>query len=51
MLGRRVQTLGDGPREGRHVARLDASSLPSGTYFLRLEAEHAVRTEKMTVIR
>ena len=51
VLGRRVQTLDNGPRKGRHAARLDASDLPSGTYFLRLEAEHAVRTEKMTVIQ
>lgn len=51
VLGRRVQTLAEGAKIGRHSTRLEASELPSGTYFLRLEAESAVRTEKIVVIR
>jgi hypothetical protein len=51
VLGRRVRTLDAGTQEGRHTVQLDASDLPSGTYFLRLEAEREIRTERIRVIR
>ena len=52
MLGRRVQTLASGRRQGgRHVVDLDASRLTSGVYFARLEADGATRTRKIVVVK
>jgi hypothetical protein len=51
LLGRRVQTLVQQQQEGRHEQRLDTSRLPSGTYFLRLQAGGTVKTQKLTVVR
>ena len=51
ILGRRVQTVVDGEREGRHKRQLDTSRLASGVYFLRLRAEGATKTQKLTVVR
>ena len=51
VLGRRVQTVVDGEREGRHKQQLDTSRLASGVYFLRLRAEGATKTQKLTVVR
>ncbi|MFB6232130.1 MAG: T9SS type A sorting domain-containing protein [Salinibacter sp.] len=51
ILGRRVQTVVDGEREGRHKRQLDVSRLASGVYFLRLQAEGQTRTQKLTVVR
>ena len=51
VLGRRVQTVVDGEREGRHKRQLDTSRLASGVYFLRLRAEGATKTQKLTVVR
>jgi hypothetical protein len=51
VLGRRVQTVVDGEREGRHQRQLDTSRLASGVYFLRLRAEGATKTQKLTVVR
>jgi len=51
VLGRRVRTVVSGPKEGRHGQTLDTSSLPSGVYFLRLETDGQVRTQKLTVVR
>ena len=51
LLGRRVQTLVRQEQEGRHERRLDTSRLPSGTYFLRLQAGGTVKTQKLTVVR
>ena len=51
LLGRRVQTLVQQEQEGRHERRLDTSRLPSGTYFLRLQAGGTVKTQKLTVVR
>jgi hypothetical protein len=51
ILGRRVQTVVDGEREGRYKRQLDTSRLASGVYFLRLRAEGATKTQKLTVVR
>jgi hypothetical protein len=51
VLGRQVRTVVSDQKEGRHERTLDVSRLPSGVYFLRLEAEGEVRTQKLTVVR
>ncbi|MCS4116056.1 hypothetical protein GGP49_003006 [Salinibacter ruber] len=52
VLGRRVATLADGKKQaGRHEVSLEASDLPSGVYFGRLEAGGQTRTQKITVVR
>jgi hypothetical protein len=51
VLGRRVRTVTQGRREGRHEVRLDISNLTSGVYFLRLTAGDATRTQRLTVVR
>jgi hypothetical protein len=41
VLGRRLAVLDDGLRqEGSHQVVLDASDLPTGTYFCRFRADH-----------
>ena len=51
VLGRRVQTLVAGPSTGRAELQLDVSGLPSGTYFLQLQAGAEVKTQRLTVVR
>jgi hypothetical protein len=51
VLGRQVQTIVDGEREGRQSMQVNVSDLPSGVYFLRLEAESQMKTQRMTVVR
>ena len=52
VLGRRVTTLVDRKEAaGRKTTAIDPSSLSSGTYFVRLQAEGSVRTEQITVVR
>ena len=52
VLGRKVATPVEGKQPaGRHEAAVEASRLPSGTYFLRLEAGRFSATRKMTVTR
>jgi hypothetical protein len=52
VLGRRVARLVDGPQPaGRHQARIDATRLPSGTYFVRMRAEDFTKTRRLTVTR
>jgi hypothetical protein len=52
LLGRRVRTLRSGPvPAGRTEIRADVSELPSGTYFVRLEAGGRVQTKRLTVVR
>jgi hypothetical protein len=42
LLGKTVAVLADGMRnEGIHTVKADASSWPSGTYFLRMEADES----------
>ncbi|MFB6278147.1 MAG: T9SS type A sorting domain-containing protein, partial [Salinibacter sp.] len=52
VLGQRVATLIDGQQSAGHKElRLDTSSFGSGVYFLRLQTEGAVQTERLTVVR
>jgi hypothetical protein len=51
MLGRQVRTIAEGRREGRQERQVDVSSLPSGRYFLRLQAGGQTRTQKLTVVQ
>jgi lysophospholipase L1-like esterase len=51
-LGREVAVLVDREVEaGRHAAVFDGSSLPSGTYLVRLKAAGTVRTRTLTLVR
>lgn len=52
MLGRNVVTLLDQQlRPGTYSVRFDASQLPSGAYFYRLQAGSMVETKKLVVVR
>lgn len=51
ILGRRVQTVVDGEREGRHKQQLNVSRLASGVHFLRLQTENATKTQRLTVVQ
>jgi hypothetical protein len=52
LLGRRVAQLVDGPRSaGRHEVALSAGRWPSGTYFVRMQAGSASKTQRLTVVR
>jgi len=51
VLGRQVGTLVRGKRKGRHETSLDVSDLSSGTYFLRLKTEDALKTRRLTVLQ
>ncbi len=50
-LGRVMRTVVASRTEGRHKIRIDVSTLPSGTYFLRLTAGSATQTERLVVVR
>jgi len=52
-LGQQVATIYRGtPQAGeRQTVQLDARALPSGTYFLRLQAGRQAKTERLTVVR
>ncbi|PSQ87072.1 MAG: hypothetical protein BRD30_08965, partial [Bacteroidetes bacterium QH_2_63_10] len=53
LLGRRVTTLYDGtPTPGQQQrVQMDASTLPSGAYLLRLRAAGRTETQRVTVLR
>ena len=53
MLGRKAATLFEGtPTPGESTRlRLDASTLPSGAYLLRLRAAGRTETQRVTVLR
>ncbi|WP_412061364.1 thrombospondin type 3 repeat-containing protein [Rubrivirga sp. IMCC45206] len=56
LLGRTVRTLADGTfQAGHHVATLEAGSLATGVYVLRMEATGPdgpfLRTERFTILR
>ncbi len=51
VLGRRVRTLAQTKREGRHEQPLDVSDLSSGVYILRLQGEGGVDTQRLTVVK
>jgi hypothetical protein len=51
-LGRQVVTIMQGRKdEGRHQRQIDTSRLPSGVYFLRLEARDAIQTQRLSIVR
>ena len=51
-LGREVTVLRDGTVEaGQHEAVFDGSSLPSGVYVWRLEADREVQAGRLTLLR
>lgn len=51
VLGRQVSTLVDRQKSsGRHQVRLNATSLPSGMYFVRLQADNVQKTRRITVV-
>lgn len=50
LLGRRVATVADGPRaSGSHEVHIDAQSLSSGIYFVRLTAGQETRHRQIIV--
>jgi hypothetical protein len=52
VLGRRVARLVDEKRRtGVHQAQLDAGTLPSGKYFVRMRAGPFQQTRQLTVVR
>ena len=51
LMGREVRTLARGPQEGRTEMQVGLSGLPSGIYFLRLQAGGTTKTQKMTIVR
>lgn len=52
VLGRELAVLVDGSlAPGDHTVTFDAGELPSGVYLYRLQAEDAVRTGVMTLLR
>ena len=52
-LGQRVRTLFDGVGQpaSQQLVALDAANLPSGMYFVRLQAPQGTRTQQIAVIR
>lgn len=52
LTGTRVRTLADGHHErGTYEQTFDASSLPSGSYFARLQTPDGVQSRRMTLLR
>ncbi len=50
--GRRVSTLYTGhPTAGRHELAWDANGLPSGVYFIHLQAGHVQQTQTVTLLK
>jgi hypothetical protein len=51
-LGREILTLVNAPMAaGRHTVQFDASPLPSGVYYYRLNFEGRVLTKRMTLLK
>jgi hypothetical protein len=52
VLGRKVATLIDGTQNaGSHNATFDASRLPSGIYYYKLQSQNFIETRAMTLIK
>jgi hypothetical protein len=53
VLGQRVKTLYQGtPQAGEmNEVTFDADAMPSGVYFVRMQADGQTRTERLTVVR
>ena len=52
-LGQKVSTLyrGTPPAEQTMEATVRTETLPSGTYFVRMQAADQTRTQRLTVVR
>jgi hypothetical protein len=53
VLGQRVETLYQGTPQAEQLrdVTLDASSLSSGVYFVRMKADGQTTTQRLTVVR
>jgi ELWxxDGT repeat protein len=51
VLGRQMRTVAAPPDAGRHEHQLRTDGLPSGVYFLRLQAGDTVKTQQLTVVQ
>jgi hypothetical protein len=52
ILGREITTLVQGEKTvGSYEVEFDATALPSGTYFYRLQAGNFVETKKMVLMK
>jgi hypothetical protein len=52
LLGRHIATLHNGMLEaGEHKFTFDASALPSGIYFTRVQAGEFVKTQKLLLLK
>lgn len=52
VMGRHISTLVDAPMSaGQHAVTFDASSLSSGTYFVRMQAGRQLFTSKMMLVK
>jgi hypothetical protein len=52
MLGRAIETIAEGRQTpGEHTVRWDATGVPAGVYFCRLEAGGFVRTMRLVLVR
>ena len=51
IMGRRVRTLVEGERSGRHEIPLNVSQLASGMYVIRMQTGGMTDTQRITVVR
>jgi hypothetical protein len=51
VLGRQVRVTTKNQQGGRHSESLNVSNLPSGTYFLQLQAGSEIETRRLTVLQ
>lgn len=52
LTGNRIAQLVDGVQEpGQHEVRFDAETLPSGTYFVRMETPGGVQSHRMVLLK
>jgi len=52
ILGRKISVLDEGPKQATtHRVFLNASALPAGTYYYRLETTTGIRTRQLTVMK
>lgn len=51
-LGQRVARLADERKDaGRQSIQFEASTLPSGVYFIRMQTEAVTETKRLTIVR
>ncbi len=52
LSGKQITTLADGVQDpGYYEHTLNAGSLPSGTYFVRLETPHGIQSHRMVLLK